>query len=52
MNQYRGFTYWELAPGLWQLRFPGGHKSPGVPLAAEDDVKKAIDDLIAHAAGM
>lgn len=51
MHDYLGFKYWPVSTtanvSLWRIQFPGGHKTPPIPFASEDDVKAAIDGIIA-----
>lgn len=53
MEDYRGFKYWlvetsALGQKWWRIEYPGGHKTPPLPLKSEDSVKDAINKIIAQ----
>lgn len=52
-DEYQGFRYWlvqttTLGQKFWRIEFPGGHKTPPLPLSSEADVKAEIDKIIAQ----
>ncbi len=55
MLEYRGFKYWlvettVLGQKWWRIEFPGGHRTPPLPLHSEAFVMAEIDKIIASAA--
>lgn len=51
-EQYMGFKFWlvettVLGQKWWRIQFPGGYKTPPLPLVSEAEVKTEIDKIIA-----
>lgn len=52
MHDHKGFKFWlvettPLGQQFWRIQFPGGHKTPPLPLQNEAGVKAEIDKIIA-----